>query len=187
MATHVKHVGNYDGKKVVIAYKTIPSDPHSALVIPAERLNAYYHDELFKVVESPIGQESYELATVLAPKKFSDGNNMLFTLSKAGFLVKVPTEKVTVTPTPVKETWLSLSKLNEEIAKQRGVTVAELAIEDDTAYKGEEGAGDKEIAKNYRKRADAMYKEVVNLRRRADDMDPPVTAKKASTKAKTDA
>ena len=41
---------------------------------------------------------------------------------------------------------------------------------------------DKDIAKNYRSQADAMYKEAARLRREADEMDPP--AKKAVAKSK---
>jgi len=186
MAQQVKHVGNMGDKKVVIAYRTIPNDPFSALVIPAERLPAFYHDELFKVVESQVGQEAYELATVLAPKKFTDGNNMLYTLSQQGFLKKVKTEDVTVTPTPVKDTWLTLDKLNEEIAKQRGVDISELAVSDET-QPTDTIANKKDMARNYRNRADQLYKEVLELRRRADDIDPPAETKKTSKAKAVDA
>jgi len=186
MAQAIKHVGNVKDKKVVIAYRTIPNDPYSALVIPVEKLNPSWHDELFKVVESNNGQDANEVATVLAVRKFADGTNILSTLSRAGFLVKVDTKDITITPTPQRETWISLDKLNEEIAKQRGVEISELAIKPDSEQDEE---GDKKtIAKNYRARADQLYKEVVSLRRRADEMDPPADSKKAtSTRKKVDA
>ena len=37
---------------------------------------------------------------------------------------------------------------------------------------------DRDIARNYRSQADAMYKEAARLRKQADDLDPP--AKKAA-------
>jgi len=184
MATAIKHVGNYNGKKVVIAYKTLPGDPYSALVIPVERLNPSYHDDVFKVVESNNGQEAFEIATVLAVRQFSDGSNILATLSRSGNLVKVPTADITMTPTPQKETWITLDKLNEEIANQKGVAVSELAIKPEETDTSE--TSKKTIAKNYRARADALYKEVVDLRRRADEIDP-AEKKTTSTRKKVDA
>jgi len=186
MATQVKHVGNIGDKKVVIAYRTIPGDPFSALVIPAEKLPAMYHDELFKVVESNAGQTADELANVLAPKKFGDGNNMLYTLSQQGFLQKVDTKTVTVTPTPVKDNWIQLDQLNEEIAKQRGVDISELAVQDET-QPTDTAEFKAQMAGNYRKRADQLYKEVLDLRRRADEIDPPAEPKKSSKAKAVDA
>jgi len=183
MATQVKHVGNFAGKKVVLAYRTLPNEPLNALVIPTERLTASYHDELFKVVESQNGQDAFELATVLAPKKFADGNNMLVTLAQQNLLVKVETKDVTVTPSPQKETWLPLDKLNEQIAEQRGVSISDLAVKEESNE--DTALTKKDTARNYRNRADTLYKEVIELRRRADDIDPPVTSSKKTSKKDT--
>ena len=183
MATQVKHVGNFAGKKVVLAYRTLPNEPLNALVIPTERLTASYHDELFKVVESQNGQDAFELATVLAPKKFADGNNMLVTLAQQNLLVKVETKDVTVTPSPQKETWLPLDKLNEQIAEQRGVSISDLAVKEESNE--DTALTKKDTARNYRNRADTLYKEVIELRRRADEIDPPATTKKSTSKKDT--
>ena len=177
MAQPVKHVGEYKGKKVVIAYRTVPNEETNALVIPTERLNPSYHDELFSVVDSQQAQDAYEIATVLAVRKFSDGNNMLSTMHTGGNLVKVPTAEVTVTPTPNKSTWLSLSDLNQQIADQRGVTISELSIKAENNT--DPALTDKDIARNYRAQADRLYKEVLDLRRRADEIDSP---KKSTSK-----
>lgn len=186
MAQAIKHVGNVNGKKVVVAYRTLPGDPYSALVIPVEKLNPSWHDELFKVVESNNGQDAQEVATVLAVRKFADGSNILSALSRSNYLVKVETKEITITPTPQRESWINLDKLNEEIASQRGVDVSELAIKPES--EPDEESNKMTIAKNYRQRADALYKEVVSLRRRADEMDPPAEPKKASsTRKKVDA
>ncbi len=48
----------------------------------------------------------------------------------------------------------------------------------------QEPLSDKDLAKNYRSQADAMYKEAARLRREADEMDPP--AKKAAKAKETE-
>ena len=48
-----KHVGRIksNGRKVVVAYRTLPGDPYSALVIQTESLSADQHDSLIRLVE----------------------------------------------------------------------------------------------------------------------------------------
>jgi len=187
-----KHVGVMDDKKVVIAYRTLPGDPNSALVIPTASLSQTYHDELFRVVESGTGQQSYELATVLAVKSFSDGSTILPALHRTGKLKKVPTSSVTMQPGPQKESWVQLDELNKLIAEQKGVSIDELAVTET----GEPGKSktttakadvltDEDLATQYRSQADTLYKEVQELRKKADDLSPKKsTAKKT---ANTDA
>ena len=98
-------------------------------------------------------------------------------------LVKVETKDVTVTPTPQKETWITLDKLNEQIAEQRGVSISELAVKEESNE--DTALTKKDTARNYRNRADTLYKEVIELRRRADEIDPPATTKKATSKKDT--
>ena len=179
----IKHVGNHNGSKVVIAYRTLPGDPYSALVIHTARLTGSYHDELFSVVDSPAGQDAFELATVLSVRKFSDGTAMLATLHRTGNLQKVPTAEITMTPTPSRDSYIKLDDLNLQIAQQKGVALEDLAIKEKGPSDDEKEAGSKKtIASNYRKRADALYQEMVDLRRRADELDPPATAKKTASK-----
>mgnify|MGYP003631365839 FL=1 len=100
-----------------------------------------------------------------------------------------------MTPAPSKESWLNLHELNLIIAEQRGVGIDELAIGED----GKPGksvavatkvpaadAGiltDEDLAKKYRADADALYKEVQELRKKAEDLAPKPTAKKTKTNA----
>lgn len=193
----IKHVGAIGDKKVVIAYRTLPGDANSALVIPTASLSQTYHDELFTVVDSSQGQDAYELATILAIRKFSDGTSMLGALHQTGKLKKVETNTVTMQPGPQRESWVQLDELNKIIAEQKGVSIDELAITEN----GEPGktevqnvaevqeAGDvlsdEDLAKQYRSQADILYKEVQELRKKADELSPKKsTAKKP---AKTDA
>ena len=57
-----KHVGRIKNnqRKVVVAYRTIPNDPYSCLVVTSDALAAADHDDLMKLVESDAGQRADE-------------------------------------------------------------------------------------------------------------------------------
>jgi len=52
-----------------------------------------------KALESPIGQNAKELSDVLFRTTMADGRNALEVLHKEGFIKKVPTSQVLITPT----------------------------------------------------------------------------------------
>lgn len=126
----MKHVGKMknNGAKVAIAYRTLPGDAGSALVIGTGSLPDSWHDTLMSVIQDPSGQQANELADILATRRFPDGSNMLQSLHTNGHLKKVPTNLVLMTPTP--QNSVLLSELNQIIAEQRGVSVDDLAIRD---------------------------------------------------------
>ena len=193
----MKHIGKMknNAAKVVIVYRTLPGDPHSALVIGTQGLTDMYHDGLMTVVESDSGQQANELADVLAVRKFADGTNMLAYLHTNGYLKKVPTSNVTVTP-KVNSDHIQLDELNVLIAEQKGVLLEELAVNDGSEEKTV--ANKKSATKKsevvtespdsgldltpaeLRSRADALFKQAQTLRKQADSLDPP---KKKTTKA----
>lgn len=187
----MKHVGKMknNAARVVIAYRTLPGDPYNALVVGTNGLVDSYHDTLMSTVESDSGQQANELADVLAVRRFPDGSNMLGYLHANGHLVKVKTNTVNVTPDS--QTTISLDELNEVIAKQKGVSVEDLAVDDgsqkDTREKKKKAAT-KAVKENatvvdnsgfdmspaeMRSRADALFKQAQQLRKDADAMDPP--------------
>jgi len=94
----IKHVGRHNSKKVVIAYRQVPDEDHMALVIYSDTLPSLIHDELMKVLESDVGQSTKDLADALFRHIMADGTNCLTHIHKAGFLKKVPTNQVIVTP-----------------------------------------------------------------------------------------
>ena len=55
----LKHVGRVvaTGKKCLIAYRTLPGDAYSCLIVPTENLPDSYHDALINLVESNAGQK----------------------------------------------------------------------------------------------------------------------------------
>ena len=188
----MKHVGKMknNGARIVIAYRTLPGDPASALVIGTNSLESSYHDALMSIVESDSGQQSNEISDVLAVRKFPDGSNMLAWLHTNGHLKKVPTEGVIVTPEP--QTSIPLNELNQLIAEQKGLTLNELAnggVKDETSTVEEIGSisetktvsTDSMSPSEMRSRADALYKEAAKLRKQADELDPPKKKAKAET------
>lgn len=128
----MKHVGKMknNGAKVAVAYRTLPGDSGSALVIGTGSLPDSWHDALMNVIQDPSGQGANELADILSVRRFPDGSNMLHSLHAGGHLKKVPTNIVLMTPTGNPNVTVVLSELNQLIAEQKGVSVQDLAIKD---------------------------------------------------------
>lgn len=205
----LKHIGKIKntGAKVLVAFRTLPGEAHQALVFPTANLPDAYHDAAMALVESEQAQESYELGELLHVRMFPDGRPMLRALQADGWLTKVPTDHVIMTPTP-KDT-IPLDQLNVLIAEQKNCAVDDLpyfvagAPKKDSSAEVKEIASakdisekpapvraqasttdvlsDKDIAKSLRSQADALYKEAARLRKEADELDPIV---KKSSKAK---
>ena len=190
----LKHVGRMisNSRKVVVAYKVVPNEPENAIVVTTENLMAEEHDTLMTLLESPAGQEAEDLATAMARTPLPDGRNMLAAFHTTGKMVKVPTNSVEMTPN--NQTKIRLSELNEIIAEQRGITVADLSLGNTAAAPAEteinevnpveaiqtEVLSDEDLAKQYRSQADALYKEAAELRRQAEELAP--TKKKSAAK-----
>lgn len=194
----LKHVGRLakTQRKVIVAYRVIPGDPDHCLVVQTQSLDADQHDALIKLVESNGGQNSYELAEAMARTILPDGRNMLAAFHKFGKLEKVPTNAVEMTPDS--KSAVNLRELNEIIAQQKGVTVADLAIGPKTTTPVEQPVTteqiteqytstssdiltDEKLAAQYRSQADALYKEAKRLREEAEKLSP--TKKKAKASA----
>lgn len=112
----IKHVGRHNNQKVVIVFRQLHDDQaHMALVLYSDRLPANYHDNLMKVLESPVGQQSKDFADALHRSIFNDGRNMLQTLHSNRWLKKVQTSQVIVEATP--KSHVRLDELNDIINK----------------------------------------------------------------------
>ena len=124
----LKHIGRMksSGKKVLVAYRTLPGDAYSALVVPTENMPDEMHNAIINLVESPAAQESYEFAEALDRTQFPNGSRMLPALHVQQRLIKVGTDQVEMTP--VIGATILLSELNQIIAEQRGVAVDDLHI-----------------------------------------------------------
>lgn len=121
----IKHVGKHNQRRVAIVYKYIPDEEHMALIVYTDSLPQMIHDESMKCLESAIGQDAKELADALFRTTMADGQNCLTVLHRGGWLKKVPTNQVVVTPTAQSNVRLDeLNKLLKEMdagdeAKQR--------------------------------------------------------------------
>ena len=137
MATEIKHVGKLakNRRKVVVAYRVIPGEnpPMNALVIDTATLTDSDHDVLMRTVENNASQSSFEFVEVMARTQLQDGANMLARFHTTGKLTTVPMTEVLMTPNP--STSIPLNELNQIIADQRGVGIADLALKDPNAPK----------------------------------------------------
>lgn len=98
MARFFKHVGEHNGKKVVIVQRTIPEEEHMCSVLYTQIIPSHYHDDIMRVLESAEGQQSDEFWMVLHRRPAQTGTNLLEAVAREGYLKKVPTNQVIVKP-----------------------------------------------------------------------------------------
>ena len=133
--TYFKHVGELADEskaKVVVVYRTVPGEPNNCLVVGTKFLPEMQHNALMRAVESEGGQAAEELGLYLARQTFPDGTNMLSILHNDNYIKKFKTKDIVMTYGTTDEGRITLNKLNEMIAKEKGVKVSELAVEDDS-------------------------------------------------------
>jgi hypothetical protein len=95
----IKHVGKHNNKKLVVLWRKTPGEDHMCLVAYSDTLPRLIHDELMKALESPIGQNAKDFSDVLFRTTMADGRNALEVMHREGFIKKVPTSQVLITPT----------------------------------------------------------------------------------------
>jgi hypothetical protein len=95
----IKHVGKHNGKKLVLLWRRVPNEDHMCLVAYSDTLPRMIHDEVMRQLESAVGQNAKDLSDVLFRTTLNDGRNALEVLHKEGFIKKVPTSQVLITPT----------------------------------------------------------------------------------------
>ena len=131
---HFKHIGELadaSKAKVVIMYRTVPGEPNNCLVVGTKFLPDMYHNSLMKAVESEGGQSADEFADFASRQTFPDGTNMLAMMHNDNYIKKFKTNEIMVTYGTGADGRILLNKLNEVIAKEKGVKVADLAQKDD--------------------------------------------------------
>ena len=193
----LKHVGRIKNnqRKVIVAYRTVPGDAHSAVVVTTENLMAEEHDALMKTIESDAGQSANEFAEAMARATLPDGRNMLAAFHTTGKMIKVETK--TVEMQPDQQTTIDLDELNKMIAEQKGVSIDDLAITDEprtdappavtvtdipppaSTTSADAVLTDEDLAAQYRSQADSLFKEAKRLRGQAEELVP--TKKKAKS------
>ena len=108
----IKHVGKLkDGTKVVVPYRTLPGDSSSAVIIETAKLDPLDHDALMQTVESNEAQTSFELYEVLQRTMAPDSQFMLNKFHTGGYMRKISTDAVDMTPNPTAS--IQLDELNK--------------------------------------------------------------------------
>lgn len=176
MAQFIKHVGvNGQGKKCIVVFRELPGDSDSALIIPTESLPQLYHDDLIKVIENPNCQDLMDTSDYLFRQVFNDGTNMLNTLHQRGWMVKVPTKSVAMTPRP--GIVINLVDLNRELKQITNAQSAAGTRSSDIATTAPANnppgvITDDVLASKYRVQANQFELEARRLREEAAKLDP---------------
>ena len=147
---HFKHIGELadaSKAKVVIMYRTVPGESNNCLVVGTKFLPDIYHNGLMKAVESDGAQQSDELADFIGRQTFADGTNMLAMLHNDNYIKKFKTNEVMVTYGTGPDGRILLNKLNEMIAKEKGVKVSELSQDPDAPAEAQKTTTKKADAK----------------------------------------
>ena len=111
----LKHIARHNQQKAVVVYRSVPSEEHMALIVYSDALPRAIHDNLMRAVESPEGQNTPDLADVLFRTLDNEGGKLLTNLHKSGWMKKVPTNQVIVTPN--NKTTIRLDELNKLLAE----------------------------------------------------------------------
>lgn len=167
-----KHIGKMKdaGTRVAVVFRSLPEEPDQALVVSTDNLPTLYHDAMIQTIDSAEGQEVNELQQVLNRRQFPDGTNMLQSLHKGGYLIKVKTEDVHMMPRPGYN--LPLNELNDEINKI-AKDLSEPAVvtpEGDDMNKTE--------AKNLLAQAESLDEQAKTIRENAYSMDESLRPKR---------
>ena len=125
----LKHIGKHGDRKVAIIFRTVPREDHMCLVIYPETLPSAWHDTLMRVLESPAGQESNELADILHRNLLPDGRNILETLHHEKMIKRVRTDQIVVTPTP--QSSVRLDELNRMLTEMKDPNLAQKRAAED--------------------------------------------------------
>lgn len=114
----IKHVGRHNNRKIVVVYREIPGEDHMCLVTYSDSLPSIIHDELMKTIEGAVAQNTTDVADVLFRTMLADGRGLLEAIHTGGYMKKVPTNQVIMTPSAANNIRLDeLNSLLNEMAK----------------------------------------------------------------------
>jgi len=108
----MKHVGKHDQRKAVLLFKEVPgTDEEMCLIVYTDKLPKLIHDPLMKVIESEVGQNANDITEPLNRTLMDNGQNLLNALHHQGYIRKVPTNQMILTPNA--STTIRLDELNK--------------------------------------------------------------------------
>lgn len=107
----IKHVGRHDQRKAVLLFKEVPGQDDMCLIVYTDTLPKLIHDPMMKCIESEVGQISNDITGPLQRTLMDDGRNLLNCLHTQGYITRVPTNQMILTPQA--GTTIRLDELNK--------------------------------------------------------------------------
>jgi hypothetical protein len=95
----IKHLGKHGDRKVAIMFREVPEEEHMCLVVYPQNMNMQLSNDFMKALESVEAQQAESLGDAMHSKMFSDGTAILQRCHKEGWIKKVRTNDIVVTPT----------------------------------------------------------------------------------------
>lgn len=106
----IKHIGKHNNRKIVVVFRKVPGEDHLALVVYTDLIPTQIHDDIMKVLESDVGQQENEFANALHRSVLTDGRNALGAIHAEGYMKKVQTNQIIMTPNA--QSTVKLDELN---------------------------------------------------------------------------
>lgn len=99
MANFTKHMGKtINDTKVAVVFMQMPEEPNMTLVVDVDSLEHDLQDDLMEVINSPEGQNTKDLSTLLHRRSYRQGGSLLEALHSRRKLMKKPVTEVFMTP-----------------------------------------------------------------------------------------
>jgi len=211
----IKHVGKHGEKRVAVIFREVPGEDHMALVTYPDSLKQSTHDDLMNAIQSNKGQQANHLGEALHSIVGADGQTLLNTLHREGFMKKVRTQDIIMMPRP-NQPGARLDEINKiirdlETGSEAASKLADLDANAGLAdpakrAKGVQAAaeaagvqaqgvlGDADIARNLVVQAEQMKAQMATLQAEADrllaeaaELDPSLKKKSRGRPAKAKA
>ena len=211
----IKHVGKHGEKRVAVIFREVPGEDHMALVTYPDSLKQSTHDDLMNAIQSNKGQQANHLGEALHSIVGADGQTLLNTLHREGFMKKVRTQDIIMMPRP-NQPGARLDEINKiirdletgsEVASKLADLDANAGLADPAKRaKGVQAAaeaagvqaqgvlGDADIARNLVVQAEQMKAQMATLQAEADrllaeaaELDPSLKKKSRGRPAKAKA
>jgi len=133
----IKHLGKHGERKVAIMFREVPDEEHMCLVVYPQNMNMQLSNDFMKALESVEAQQAESLGDAMHSKMFSDGSAILQRCHREGWIKKVRTNDIVVTPTATSNVRLDeLNRILNEM-KQGEEAIKRMAqLDADGGYTG---------------------------------------------------
>jgi len=183
----LKHIGTHSNRKIVVLYRKVPGEDHMCLVAYSDSMPSLIHEEVMRCVEGPAGQAAESLADALFRVTMRDGRNALNTLHGEGFIKKVQTNQVTLTPTT--NSRVQLDEINDIIDKiNAGDTAVKKMqeLKEDPKIQASGVLTDKDLVTQRQDQAQRMRSQAAELLKEAENLENEARALIPESEEKSD-